>query len=105
RLRQAEASTILVTKHTSQPPCSKIVFDTVSISSMSFWQDGRKLWMQEGSGTAKVLAENLRYLVFSYGETDNDNIMSVSVTFEKDIYSGRSKALQMAVEKVRIMND
>ena len=31
-------------------------------------------------------------------------ILSISITFEKATYEGGTKALQMAVEKVRIMN-
>jgi prepilin-type N-terminal cleavage/methylation domain-containing protein len=104
-LRQAEGSTIVVDRHnTSQPPYSRVTFDTPSVASMRFWQEGRKLKMKEGTEPDRLLADNLRYIAFTFGESDNANIMSVSVTFEKAVYSGKSKALQMAVEKVRIMN-
>ena len=105
-MRQARASTVVVTSDSSsQPPYSKVTFDTLAVSSVSFWQDGRKLMMQEGAGGSRVLADDLRYLAFTYGQTDNATIMSVSVSFEKSLYSGRKKALQMAVDKVRLMNN
>jgi prepilin-type N-terminal cleavage/methylation domain-containing protein len=106
-MRQARASTVVVTRASaSQPPYSKVVFDTMAVSSMSFWQEGKLLKMQKDSTSSpRTVAEDLRYLAFTYGETGNETIMSVSVAFEKDIYSGGKKALQMAVEKVRLMND
>ena len=103
QLRQAKASTIIVYGNAT-PPLSKVKFTTVDGTTLTFRQDGRQLMMQEEGGTERLMADNLRYIAFTYGETDNDDIMSVAVTFEKDIYQGKTKALQMAVEKVRIMN-
>jgi prepilin-type N-terminal cleavage/methylation domain-containing protein len=105
QLRQAKASTVIVSSETGQPPYSKVTFDTVDKSTVSFWPDGKTLKMRTASGGTRKLAENLRYIAFTYVSSDNDNIMSVSVTFEKDVYAGKTKALQMAVEKVRIMNN
>jgi Tfp pilus assembly protein PilW len=105
RLRQAGASTITVSRHSAgQPYYSKVAFTTASGDAMEFYQEGSDLKMTENGSSARVMAKNLRYLAFTFAESDNSYIMSVSVTFEKAIYSGRSKALQMAVEKVRIMN-
>lgn len=106
RMRQAKASTIVVDRlSTSQPPYSRVSFTTISGSTLSFYQDGKTLYMNDGLGGANRLAENLRYLAFIYGQTDNSYIMSVSVTFEKETYAGKAKALQTAVEKVRVMNN
>lgn len=106
QLRQGYASTVTVSRYnSSQPYYSKVVFNTISTSSVTFWQEGHKLKMQTGSGSARTIAENLRYVAFLFGQSDNDNIMSVSVAFEKAVYGGKSKALQMGVEKVRVMND
>lgn len=104
-LRQAKSSSVVITQNSGQPPYSKVVFDTLTVSSMSFWQNNDELWMVDSTGKPRKLADNCHYLAFTYGETDNDSIMSVSVAFEKDMYSGNRKALQMAVEKVRLMND
>jgi hypothetical protein len=105
RLRQAEATTVVVDSDTGQPPYSRVQFRTIAGSTVTFWQSGTQLMMREQPKAARLLAPNLRHVAFIYKETDNDKIMSVSVTLEKDVYAGKSKALQMAVEKVRIMND
>ncbi|MGQ0644963.1 MAG: PulJ/GspJ family protein [Elusimicrobiota bacterium] len=105
-LRQARAASVIVDRlSSSQPPYSRATFYTISNSTMSFWQDGNRLRMYETSRATRTVAENLRYVAFTYGESPNESILSVSVTFEKSLYAGKSKALQMAVEKVRIMNN
>ncbi len=103
-LRQAKAGTVLVSNETSQPPFSLISFSTIDGRSVRFYQSGKNLMFVQNSSTS-TLAGGLRYLAFTYPRTDNSKIVSVSVTFEKDTYQGGSKALQMAIEKVRIMND
>jgi len=106
QLRQAKASTVTVSRHASdQPPYSKVEFQTVAGSTLTFWQNGHDLMMKKDSSNSRLLAKNIRNVAFAYTQTDNDAIMSVAVTFEKRIYEGKSKSLQTAVEKVRIMND
>ena len=46
----------------------------------------------------------LAYLAFTFPNTNDMTIVTVALTFEKDIYLGRSKALHMASEQVRVMN-
>jgi hypothetical protein len=46
----------------------------------------------------------LRYIAFTYARTDDPSILSVSITTEKETYESGTKALQMAIEKVRVMN-
>jgi prepilin-type N-terminal cleavage/methylation domain-containing protein len=103
-LRQASASTIVITNETAQSPFSAINFTTIDGRALKFYQEGDGLrFVQNGSTVA--VADGLRYIAFSYPRTDNSKIVSVSVTFEKATYQGGTKALQMAIEKVRIMND
>ena len=71
---------------------------------MSYYQQGNQLFQARGGVTGKMIANNLRYIAFTYPRTDDDTILSISFTFEKATYEGGTKALQMAVEKVRIMN-
>ncbi len=103
-LRQATASTIIITNETSQPPCSAITFTTIDGRSLKFYQSGKVLSFVQNTATSTVVG-GLRYIAFTYPRTDDDNILSVSVTFEQDTYQGGTKALQMAIEKVRVMND
>jgi prepilin-type N-terminal cleavage/methylation domain-containing protein len=103
-LRQASAATIIVSQETGQPPYSSLTFTTVDGRPLKFYQSGRDLnFVQRGSTV--TVADGLRYIAFTYPRTDNSKIISVSVTYEKDTYQGGAKALQMAIEKVRVMND
>jgi prepilin-type N-terminal cleavage/methylation domain-containing protein len=102
-LRQASSSSITVSQETGQPPLSSVSFSTVDNRNMKFYQSGKNLYYVL-NGSTRTLSDGLRYIAFSYPRTDDATIMSVSLTFEKDTYQGGSKALQMAIEKVRIMD-
>ena len=103
-LRQASASSIVVSNEPSQAPFSSISFTTADGRWLKFYQSGTSLSFVQNTST-NTIADGLRYIAFSYPRTDDSDIVSVSVTFQKDTYQGGSKALQMAIEKVRIMND
>jgi len=103
-LRQASASSIIISQETNQPPYSSILFDTVDGRTLKYYQSGKSLFFVK-NGSTKTLSKNLRYLAFLPPKTEDPNILSVSVTFEKGTYEGQTKALQMSIEKVRIMND
>lgn len=107
-LRQALGDTVVIDSVSGQPPHSRITFtkyDTVgSTITLSYYQQGNQLFQARGGVSGKMIANNLRYIAFTYPRTDDDTILSISITFEKATYEGGTKALQMAVEKVRIMN-
>lgn len=101
-LRQATASTVVVDRYDSnQPPYSRITF-TKDSQQYIYYQKGQTLY-EVASGT-RTLATSLRVVQFIYPETSDNSILSVSVTFEKKTYSSQVKALQLSVQKVRIMN-
>lgn len=109
-LRQAQVETIVIGRaNTSQPYYSKIQFtteqssSTVVSNSFVFQQEGTVLYQVFGSGK-RVLTRNLNYLAFSFPRTDDMSMISVSLTLQKNIYEGRTKALHMASEKVHVMN-
>jgi prepilin-type N-terminal cleavage/methylation domain-containing protein len=107
-LRQAVASTIVIDQDTGMPPHSRITFTRYrpdgNTRQVSYYQNGKQLFLSIDGADGKMIADSLKYIAFSYPKTDDDSIISVSITFEKATYEGASKALQMAVEKVRIMN-
>ena len=107
-LRQAYASSIVVDELAGMPPHSRITFTRYmsdgSTRLVSYYQDGKKLYLNINGAGGKMVVGSLRYIAFSYPKTDNNSIISVSLTFETKTYEGGTKALQMAVEKVRIMN-
>lgn len=102
-LRQANASTINVTQKSGQAPYSAVAFTTTDGRSMEFYQQNKTLYSVQ-DGSTQTLSTNLRFISFSYPRTDDPNIISVSVTMEKGTFEERTKALQMAIEKVRVMN-
>ena len=106
-LRQAKASTISISNMAGQPPYSWITFDKyvtdVSARTLQFNQNGPNLY-EVDQGHVRLICTNLRYIAFTYPRTDDSYILSVSLTMEKATYQGQTKALQLAVEKVRIMN-
>ena len=102
-LRQAKATSIVITQETNQPPCSSITFQTSDGRTLKYFQSDKNLDFVQNSSTS-TLATGIRYIAFTYPRTDDATILSVSITTEKDTYEGGSKALQMAIEKVRIMN-
>jgi hypothetical protein len=107
-LRQATASSIVVSQRSGQPPYSWITFSVDKgtgplIGNYGVYQEGKYLKYMS-HGTTSTLADNLRYLAFTYPRTDNAGIVSVSMTFEEATFSGYKKALQLSIEKVRVMN-
>lgn len=107
-LRQAQASSIVIDQLTGMPPHSRITFTRYkpdgSTEIVSYYQSEKKLYMSTGGAAGKKVADDLRYIAFTYPKSDDGYIISISVTFERATYEGASKALQMAVEKVRVMN-
>lgn len=102
-LRQARASAITVDRVSGQPFCSRLTFTKVQGTTMSFHQNGTDLVQTVGT-KQRILSKNVKYLAFTFPRSDDLSVVSVSVTLEKNIYQGRTKALHMASEKVRVMN-
>ena len=102
--RQARAITVVISrKNSSQPPMSKITFKTIQGDTIMFYQDGKKLMMSK-NGQLSKLSDNLAYIAFTYPRTDDTSIISVALTVEAQTYRGGYKALQLSIQKVRIMN-
>jgi prepilin-type N-terminal cleavage/methylation domain-containing protein len=102
-LRQAQSATIRIDRAASQPFCTRLTFTKVQGTTMTFYQSGNTLVQLVGTKT-RTLSKNVKYLAFTFPRSDDLGIVSVSVTLEKAIYQGRTKALHMASEKVRVMN-
>lgn len=102
RIRQAQSNSLVIDQVTSQPYYSRVSFNDIDGNYVRFYQSGKTLYMVDSS--TRALSTSLRYLAFALPRSDDMGIMSVSFTLEQSIYEGRTKALHMASEKVRIMN-
>jgi prepilin-type N-terminal cleavage/methylation domain-containing protein len=102
-MRMAKSTTIVIDNAAGEPPYSRITFTTSDNRTMTFWQSGTSLYQQQGAATEK-LSGNLRFIAFTFPRTDDPSIISVSMTMEKATYQGGSKALQLTIQKVRVMN-
>jgi prepilin-type N-terminal cleavage/methylation domain-containing protein len=102
QLRQALSYTVGIDQVSGQPPYSRINFRTIDNRTISFYQSGHDLYQVSYSTT--VIARNLQYIAFTYPRSDDPSIISVALTMEKSTYQGRYKALELSIEKVRVMN-
>ncbi|MDD5302269.1 MAG: type II secretion system protein [Elusimicrobia bacterium] len=103
-LRQGSIGSITIDRAASQPYYSRLTFTKITGSKMIFYQSGTSLVQLVGTKT-RTLTSNVKYLAFTFPRSDDLSVISVSITLEKAIYQGRVKALHMASEKVRVMND
>ncbi|MFA5975087.1 MAG: type II secretion system protein [Elusimicrobiota bacterium] len=106
-LRQAVSSSIVIDQVSGQPGGSRITFQNLDGDTIIFYQSGKQLIQSVtagGSTHTTPLARTLRYLAFTYPRSDDPTIISVALTMEKGIYEGQKKALELSIEKVRVMN-
>jgi len=106
--RQGMASTVVIDQASGQPPFSRITFNIMNSTgtigrSVSFYQQNNKLYMSLGQNVS-LLSANLAYVAFTYPRTDDVSIISVAMTTQAPTYRGGSKALQLSIQKVRVMN-
>jgi hypothetical protein len=103
-LRNGISDTIVISRYDdTQPYYSKIDFNTIDSSRVSYYQIDRTLY-QEIDGNKKVLSKNVTYFAITPSRTYELNIISVAITLEKEVYELKKKALHMASEKVMVMN-
>jgi type II secretory pathway pseudopilin PulG len=101
-LRQCTASTVAIDRlNSSQPPFSRISLFKDG-APVIYYQKGRELY--EVTASTRVLARSLRNIQFIYPQTSDSSLISVSATFERRVAGTDTRALQMSIEKVRIMN-
>lgn len=101
-LRQGTASSVVIDRYDSnQPPYSRIYFEKDGQPFIYYQKDQEFI---EVIKSTRTLAKSLRAVQFIYPESTNNSILNVSITFEKATYSRGTKALQLSVQKVRIMN-
>lgn len=105
--RQAQSPTVVIDSAAGQPPCSRLSFSYTNadgnVVPVSFYQSGNKLYMNN-NGNVALLASSLAYIAFTYPRTDDVTIISVAMTMQSATFRGGKKALQLSIQKVRVMN-
>ncbi len=109
-LRQGQQSTITIDNAPGQPPYSRLSFTDISNRKISFYQQGPELVVSIAVSTSApsamdVVTRNLEFVSFAFPDTSDTSIMSIAMTTQKSTYLGGVKALQLSIEKVRIMNE
>lgn len=102
-LRQAKYRSIIIDSPSGQGPYSRIRFTHIDGRSFEFSQTGTSL-IQKVDGKATTLSPNLMYLAFSFPRSDYPRLVSVSITMQKQTYKSQKKALELTVQKIRVMN-
>ncbi|MHB2025211.1 MAG: prepilin-type N-terminal cleavage/methylation domain-containing protein [Elusimicrobiota bacterium] len=101
-LRQASAASIVIDSvDASEPPWSRITFNEPATGkTISLYQKAQNFYINN------VLAfNNLQRLGFYYPDTTSSNVIGISMTFSKSTGSGRSKAVQLFMQNVKIQNN
>jgi len=105
--RQAQAATVTIDNISGQPPSSRLQFQYTNADgntvTVMFYQLGNKLYMSN-NGNISVLSSSLAYVAFTYPRSEDTSIISVAMTMQSPTYLGGKKALQLSIQKVRIMN-
>lgn len=101
-MRMAQSFTVGIDQVSGQPPFSRISFRTIDGQNVSFYQQGTLLYQVARSTT--VISRDLQYIAFTYPRSDDPTIISVAMTMERSTYQGMFKALELSIEKVRVMN-
>jgi prepilin-type N-terminal cleavage/methylation domain-containing protein len=112
-IQQGNASTFVIDQSTSQPPYSRIYFQATTPEGVDrefyFYQVGKTLYMDYRNVGAqawrrKVLTLNVRFLSFFYPITSDNRFLSVTLTVSKKTAEQKETFLQMALQKIRILN-
>ncbi len=102
-LRNGRSDTIVISQNSGQPYYSKIQFQTIEGSTVTYYQQNRKL-VQVIDNNTKVLSNNVTYFTAVFPKSYEMNIVSIALTLEMYVYDIKKKALHMASEKVMVMN-
>ncbi len=103
-LRNGISDSIVIDRYDdTQPYYSRVSFYTINGHRVSYYQIDRKLY-QKIDGNLKILSKNITYFAITLPKSYEQNIVSVALTLEKNVYELKKKALHMASEKVMIMN-
>lgn len=113
-LRQAIASTIVISQNAGLPPYSMISFQKRNKSPNANAPEGGDLVrydLRSGgrffvtvNGVPKLLSSNVQFVAFGFPRMDDMQVISFSLTLQKSIGGGDRKAIHVTSEKIGVMN-
>lgn len=117
-LHEAQSNTIVVDRSgPTQPFFSRITFTKIADSNGHQYQivfdqvNGDELWISKqcvvgcvGNAQTQRLSKDVAYLAFTFPNSADPTLVSVSFTLQRLIYQGQLKALHMASQQVQVMN-
>jgi prepilin-type N-terminal cleavage/methylation domain-containing protein len=107
-LRKAVSTTVRIDQVdvSTQPPYSRIRFETIKGSTVTVWQENNKLYVTDSvvSPLPRVVTPYLRYLAFTYVGTMDDSVMSVNLCLEKESFR-KKRIFYVTNDRVRILNE
>ncbi len=100
-LRQGSAASVIIDRYdANQPPWSRLTFTNPNTgATISVSQRGQTLYLNNNA-----MSKSLRIISFAYPESSDPSIIMVSMTFEQSVGNGKSKAIQLFVQRVKIQN-
>lgn len=107
-LRKAVSTTVRIDQVdvSTQPPYSRIRFETIKGSTVTVWQENNKLYVTDSvvSPLPRVVTPYLRYLAFTYVGTMDDSVMSVNLCLEKESFR-KKRIYNVTNDRVLILNE
>ena len=112
-IQQGTASTFVIDQQSGQPPYSRLYFQSTDLNNVTrefyFYQIGRSLYMDyrslgDPAWKSKIISKNLRFITFFYPETNDNTLLSVTLTVSKRTAEQKETFLQLAIQNVRILN-
>lgn len=109
-LRQGKYRTIHIERKTNMAPYSWIRFKHFDDRFIQFYQDwdpqrSKIVLYMDIDGNVSILSDKIVYIAFTFPQSDNPELVSVSLTMGKAIYKGKEKQLELTIQKIRVMNE
>lgn len=102
-IHSAKNGTLSIDSLAAQPPFSRLTFQTVQLTTTTYWQENNILWMDTGSGPTKLTTSLGRFLV-NFPDPSNTKMLDVYLSTEYPLISGGKKKHNFLNEGVELYN-
>jgi len=112
-IQQGSATTFVIDQSTGQPPYSRLYFQATDTNGVTkefyFYQSSKNLYLDyrtvgASSWNQKLLTKNVKFLSFFYPRTDDNKLLSLTLTLSKQTAEQKETFLQLSLQKIRIYN-